>query len=103
MTLNKMKYYSRTDKAQVGQAGLQVEIRAKPTYPFYRHWRITTGDLCNYMYINGNWVGYSTTISCTSAITLTDDDYVTLQGITSTYWWQPNYRNFLMVGELEFS
>ena len=94
----------------VGQAGLQVEIRANATGTYtgsgwYRGRRITTGTVCNTFSINGGAVGYTQTITCASPITglSATDDYVSLQAITSSYRWQNNYRNFLMVGELEFS
>ena len=94
VALKSVTYYGRSDKAQIGQVGLPVEIRTKATAPFIRGQRITTGDLCNTFNIQGNRAGESQTVTCTVSPTLGISDYVTLQAIG---------YNFLMIAEIVFN
>jgi len=96
--LNGIQWYSRSDAAQVGQKGLQIEVRYEvPRTSLRSRQRITSGKLCGTITINGDFAGESEIVTCPGApITLasTDgSDLITLQLINSQ-------MNFLMVGEV---
>ena len=96
--LNGIQWYSRSDAAQVGQKGLQIEVRYEvPRADLQSRKRITSGKLCGTITINGDVAGESRIVTCPGApITLTNTDgtdLITLQLINPQ-------KNFLMVGEV---
>ena len=96
--LNGIQWYSRSDAAQVGQKGLQIEVRYEvPKADLQSRKRITSGKLCGTITINGNFPGESGIVTCPGApITLANTDgtdLITLQLMNQQ-------MNFLMVGEL---
>ena len=96
--LNGIQWYSRSDAAQVGQKGLQIEVRYEvPRTSLQSRQRITSGKLCGTITIDGNFAGESGIVTCPGApITLANtdgSDLITLQLINPQ-------MNFLMVGEV---